>query len=209
MKIVHLTQRNLKDFVELYVEFFRELRSKQGCSFHVEEYVQDARRYFQRGDIILLALENDKAVGFIRLSSREECFWIEEIYVKPEFRRRGIARALVKRAEEEVSKHDDSLYLFVLPQEKDVIMFWKKLGYDMINTIELVKDLRPTARSQSTHVIELLGEPFKIARWSEEKFSKEEESFLKLLREFYKQGGTKGDFLRLVNQSLREWLRTR
>jgi len=43
-------------------------------------------------------------------------------------------------------------------------MFWKKLGYGMINTIELVKDLRPTTRSQSTHVIELLGESLKIAR---------------------------------------------
>ena len=208
MKIVQLTQRYLDSFIELYVEFFKELRSKQGCSFQVEEFVQDAKRYFQRGDIIFLALENSKAIGFIRLSSREECFWIEEVYVRPEFRRRGIAKALVKRAEEEVSKQDDFLYLLVLPQDKDAITFWKKLGYDMINTIELVKNLRPTARGRH-HVIELIGEPFKIVRWSEEEFSEEEESFLELLREFYERGETKEDFLRLVNQSLREWLKTR
>jgi len=204
-----LTQRYLDNFIELYVEFFKELRSKQGCSFHIEEFLQEAKRYFQRGDMIFLALENSKAIGFIRLSSREECFWIEEVYVRPEFRRRGIAKALVKRAEEEVSKQDDFLYLLVLPQDKDAITFWKKLGYDMINTIELVKNLRPTTRRRHPHVIELIGEPFKIARWSEEKFSEEEESFLELLREFYKRGGTKKDFLRLVNQSLREWLKTR
>jgi len=112
----------------------------------------------------------------------------------------------VKRAEEEVSKQDDFLYLLVLPQDKDAIAFWKKLGYDTINTIELVKDLRGTS-DQNFHVIELLGEPFKMTRFSKEGFSKEEKLFLELLKEFYKRGGTKEDFLKLINQSLKEWLK--
>ena len=35
-----------------------------------------------------------------------------------------MGRALVERAEE-VRKHDDVLYLFVLPQDKDAVAFWK------------------------------------------------------------------------------------
>ncbi|WP_297129006.1 GNAT family N-acetyltransferase [Thermococcus sp.] len=149
MQILSLTKEHLNEFINLYIEFFKELRGKQGWNPHDEvEYQAEALHYFKRGDIILLAFEGDRAAGFIRVSSREDSFWIEELYVRPEFRGKGIGKALVKRAEEEVLKWDIALYLFVLPQDKDAITFWKKLGYDMINTIELVKDLEPTARSE-------------------------------------------------------------
>ena len=63
---------------------------------------------------------------------------------------------------EEVRKHDDALYLFVLPQDKDAVAFWKRLGYDIINTIELVRDQEPTPRDDGFHIVELLGERFRI-----------------------------------------------
>ncbi|WP_297129003.1 hypothetical protein [Thermococcus sp.] len=46
-----------------------------------------------------------------------------------------------------------------------------------------------------------------MARWSREKFTKEEKEFLDLLDEFYKKGGTKEEFLRIVNRALKEWLK--
>ncbi|MFA4641048.1 GNAT family N-acetyltransferase [Pyrococcus kukulkanii] len=92
---------------------------------------------------------------FIRLSSREGCYWIEELFVKPKFRGQGIGKALVKRVEEEVKKHDDALYLYVLPQDKDAIAFWKKMGYRIVNTIELMKDL--SDEKVPLRTIEILG----------------------------------------------------
>ncbi|WP_240924212.1 GNAT family N-acetyltransferase [Thermococcus sp. 21S7] len=205
MEIIHLTGENLPDFQSLYVEFFRELRGKQGWKPDEEEsYRREAETYFKRGDVIFLAYEGEPA-GFIRLSSREGCFWVEELFVRPEFRGRGIGRALVERAEEEVRKHDDSLYLFVLPQDKDAIAFWKRLGYDTINTVELVKDLKPSERT-TFHTVELLGERFKIFRWRGEKFTEEEKRFMELLKEFYQKGGTGEAFLRAVNAVLEKWL---
>ncbi len=197
---------NLPDFQELYIEFFRELRGKQGWRPDEEEsYRKEAETYFKRGDIIFLAYVKEPA-GFIRLSSREGCYWVEEIYVRPEFRGLGIGRALVERAEEEVGKHDDSLYLFVLPQDKDAVAFWKRLGYDTINTIELVKNLKPTPRDSGFHTVELLGERFRIFRWKGEEFTEKEKRFMELLDEFYKKGGTKEEFLMLVNRALEGWL---
>ena len=125
--------------------------------------------------------------------------------MRPEFRGREIGRALVERAEEEVKKHDDALYLFVLPQDKDAIGFWKKLGYGTINTIELVKDLKPSGRS-AVHTVELLGERFRIFRWEGERFTDEERRFMELLERFYEEGGTKKEFLELVNKALEGWL---
>ncbi|AJC70885.1 N-acetyltransferase GCN5 [Thermococcus guaymasensis DSM 11113] len=102
------------------------MRGKQGWKPHAEtEYRAEATHYFKRGDIIFLALENGEAVGFIRVSSRDGSFWIEELFVRPDFRGRGIGRALAERAEKEVLKWDSALYLLILPQDKDAIAFWK------------------------------------------------------------------------------------
>ena len=205
MEIVRLDEEHLPDFQELYIEFFKELRGKQGWRPDEEEsYRKEAESYFKRGDVIFLAYEREPA-GFIRLSSRDGCFWIEELFVRPEFRGRGIGRALVERAEEEVKEHDDALYLYVLPQDKDAVAFWKRLGYGTINTIELVKDLKPSGRT-AFHAVELLGERFRIFRWKGEKFTEEERHFMELLDEFYRMGGTKKEFLRLVNRALEGWL---
>ncbi len=137
-------------------------------------------------------------------SSQEGYFKVEEIYVKPDFRGRGIGRMLVEKAEEEVKKHDDSVYLLVLPQDKDAIAFWKRLGYDVINTLELTKDLRSTRRS--FHTVEFLGGGFKIFGWKGEKFTDEEKRFIELLENFYEKGGTKKEFLKLVDSVLEGWL---
>ena len=206
MEIVRLTEDYLGEFQTLYTEFFMELRGKQGWrAGEKEAYRKEAKDYFRRGDLIFLALEGAKAAGFIRVSSREGCFWVEEIYVRPEFRGRGLGEALVERAEEGVKKHDDALYLFVLPQDKDAIGFWKKLGYGTINTIELVKDLKPSGRS-AVHTVELLGEGFRIFKWEGERFTDEERRFMELLERFHEEGGTKKEFLELVNKALEGWL---
>ncbi len=205
MEIARLTEERLSDFQNLYIEFFCELRGKQGWKPDEEEsYRREAESYFRRGDVIFLAYEREP-VGFIRLSSRDGCFWIEELFVRPEFRRRGIGQALVERAEKEVRKHDDTLYLFVLPQDKNAVAFWKRLGYDVINTVELVKDLEPSERI-TFHTVELLGERFRIFRWRGEKFTEEEKRFMGLLEEFYRKGGTREKFLRLINRALEGWL---
>ncbi len=207
MEIIKLGRERLKDFQSMLVDFFRELRGNQGWSMHREtEYMEDARRFFERGDIIFLALEEGRAVGFIRVSSREGSFWVEEIYVKPEMRGKGIGKKLVKRAEEEVSKHDPSLYLYILPQDRNAIGFWKGMGYDTINTIELVKDLRPTFRSRRTRIIEFLGERFRLFEWEREEMDEEERRFSELLEEFYRKGGSRREFVKLVNRALEEWL---
>ena len=203
MKIFQVTRENLSDFQDLYVEFFRELRGKQGWGFNEGELKREAKEYFERGDLIFIAYKDEPA-GFIRLSSREGCYWIEELFVKPKFRGQGIGKALVKRAEEEVKKHDDALYLYVLPQDKDAIAFWKKMGYRIVNTIELMKDL--SDEKVPLRTIEILGEEFKIFKWSREKYTREELEFLDLLEDFYSKGGTKEEFISIVSRGLKEWL---
>ncbi len=81
-------------------------------------------------------------------------------------------------------KHEISLYLYVLPQNRAAIRLWKSLGYDRINMLELVKDLIPTRRGSRTRPVALLGERFEIFRWKREESSPEELEFMDLLRLF-------------------------
>ncbi len=206
MNILPLKQENLVEFQNLYIRFYFELRSKQGWKPGDENaYKKEAAHYFNRGDIILLAVQDGKSIGFARVSSREGNYWLEEIYVVPTHRGKGIGSALVKEAEREVMKHDDSLYLFVLPQDKEAIGFWKRMGYDTINTIELVKNI-DERNADYRHTVELLGENFKIYGWKNENFDEEELEFMHLLERFYENGGTKEDFLDMVNKGIKDWL---
>ena len=101
-----------------------------------------------------------------------------------------------------MKKHDSSLYLFVLPQDKDAMAFWKRLGYDVVNTVELLKDLKGMPLDEGLLTIEILGEGFRIFEWKGESFTDEERRFIELLKEFCESGGTKKEFLELVNRAL-------
>ena len=119
VKILPLKEENLVEFQNLYTRFYLELRSKQGWKPGDDDaYKKEAADYFNRGDIILLAVQDGKSIGFARVSSREGNYWLEDIYVVPEFRKRGIGKYLVKEVEKKIREYDNSLYLFVLPQDK-------------------------------------------------------------------------------------------
>ena len=45
-----------------------------------------------RSDAVFIARVGGEAVGFARVSMREGSYWIEEIYVRPEHRGKGIGK---------------------------------------------------------------------------------------------------------------------
>ncbi|WP_245612563.1 GNAT family N-acetyltransferase [Palaeococcus ferrophilus] len=204
MDVIRLHEGRLEDFQNLYVEFFKELRDKQGWRTSYEEsYRKEAEGYFRRDDIIFLVLEDGRAAGFIRLSNREGCFWVEEIYVKPEFRGRGLGRALVEKAEKEVLKHDTSLYPLVLPQDRDAIGFWKRLGYDTINTLELVKDLKSVGREEF-YTVELLVSASESSSGRARSSAKKKGASWDCLRSFTGRAGARRSSLSWLTVSLKD-----
>ena len=114
--------------IDLYADFHNELRARQGLKPHKRGgYRKDVERCLSNDKIFLAEIDGD-AVGFIRISEREGCYWIEEIYVKPEYLGKGIAKELVKSAENYV-------------KDRNAMGFWTRMGYRILNTIELTKKL--------------------------------------------------------------------
>lgn len=199
---------DLDGFLELYYGFYRELRSRQGWSPRsIDEYREEAENILGR-DTVFIAYVNDLPAGFIRVSERDGSYWIEELYVKPMYRVKGIGRKLVEAAEEFVKKHDPAVYIMVLPQDRRALEFWLHMGYNILNTVELVKDLEPT-RGGESRVFEIFGYKVDIWRWRREDYDEYEKQYLEALEEFYKHGGTRREFLEIVSRALKDWLKKR
>jgi len=205
--ITKATLEDFNDMLKLYYGFYAELRSKQGWRPHpIEEYAEDVRKYLKR-DIVLIARVGSEAVGFARVSEREGSYWIEEIYVKPEHRGRGFGKALVKAAEEHIVRHDPAAYVMVLPQDKEAITFWIKAGYSTLNTIELVKYLKPIPGIRASRHVDVFGHLLRMLEWAREGYGDAEVSYLEALKEFIEAGGDREEFLRVVASALKEWVR--
>ena len=66
--------------------------------------------------------------------------WLESIYVRPEYRRKGIGKMLLDRAQSIAAEHgNDTLYLYVHPNNDTMLNFLKTNGYDVLNLIEIRK----------------------------------------------------------------------
>lgn len=203
---------NASDFevlVRLYNDFYAELRGKQGWRAEdaeairssVKQYIEDAH------SVIFIGFMDADPVGFVRVSVREGCFWAEEIYVKPNYRLAGVGRSLMSYVEEYVIRRGgDAIYTMVSPQNKTALLFLRSLGYNILNTIELVKLLKPIPE-EDFRWMELLGLKFKTWRWAKEEYSEREREYLEVVEEFFKRGGAESDFLQIVTRAIKDYMK--
>ena len=88
---------------------------------------------------IYLVREKEEIVGYMLLRI-DGVIWVEHIYVRPDFRRKGVASMLYSKAEE-LSKEmgEDTVYNFVHPNNDSMMSFLKSKGYTVLNMIEVRK----------------------------------------------------------------------
>lgn len=91
---------------------------------------------------IYLCVEDNQVLGYMILHVYG-VIWVEQIYVKKESRRRGVASLLFNKAEG-CSKelNEDTLFNYVHPNNEAMINFLKSKGYDVLNLIEIRKPFK-------------------------------------------------------------------
>ncbi len=80
---------------------------------------------------VFLAQSSNDVVGYIYARYCKDCYYyiIDELFVKPEFGRRGIGEALVKLALEEGKKYDVSIRVELFEWNKNALNFYLKQGF--------------------------------------------------------------------------------
>ena len=124
---------------------------------------EDFEDWLKKDDATLFFIEEDEvAAGLILLASRGgSVVWIENIYVKKEFRCKGIATRSIKLAERYVSEimNAPAINMDVIPQNIAALRLYHSLGYDTLQMITIRKPLNSEKREKP---VELLGFKFKM-----------------------------------------------
>jgi ribosomal protein S18 acetylase RimI-like enzyme len=139
--------------VEMIAAFRAEL-----ARFRGEERVPDPgaardelQEFLEKGFPIYVAELQRRPVGYLVCRVEDDVVWAEQLYVRPDHRRRGIGSALYAKAEALCEGlGGGTVYNWVHPNNDVIISFLKRRGYTVLNLIEL---RRPWPREVLTRVI--------------------------------------------------------
>ena len=109
-----------------------------------EDAYEDLREWTKAGHFLYFICLSNNYVGFVHLGSRGSAAdWLEDIFVLPEFQRKGIGSRAIQLAEKIVKEYSESLYIEVAARNMKAIRLYQRIGYDCLNTITIRKDFQP------------------------------------------------------------------
>lgn len=101
---------------------------------------------------------DEQSVGFIRIAYRgANVAWIEDIFVDPVWRNKGIASQAIFLVEELIRKNPQytAVCLDVVPRNAAALKLYHKLGYDNLSLITVRKELYNNDRDRKTDIFDL------------------------------------------------------
>lgn len=108
---------------------FNELiQSDRYANCYIIEYNEDIAGY------MLLAKTFSQEAGGIVI-------WIEELYIKPKYRSKGIGHKVFKFIKENISPKVKRIRLEVEQTNKRAISLYQKLGFTKLNYMQMIKEL--------------------------------------------------------------------
>lgn len=117
--------------------FLAKLKSIER-KLNLEAADDELQSYLEKNFPVFVAEAPNNLAGYLVCKVEEDVVWAESIFVRPEYRRQGIASALYIEAEKLVQElGGDTLYNWVHPNNNVSISFLKKRGYNILNLIEL------------------------------------------------------------------------
>lgn len=160
IKIEKLAMEDVENAAELVANFRVELKSYKGiiASPNLQAGKDELLEYLCAKYPVFVAKENGEYLGYIVCRIEEPCVWVESLFVSKQHRRKNIASALFKVAEDIASSYgEETVYNYVHPNNDGMISFLKARGYNVLNLIEIRK---PYIGEQTTMKIRINNNEF-------------------------------------------------
>lgn len=119
----------------------------------IEEGKDEIIDFLKSGFPVYAVEDGGALVGYIVCRIGKPCLWIEHIFVREDYRRKGVASMLFNKAEEiAASMGEDTVYNFVHPNNENMIRFLRSKGYTVLNMIEIRKPYKGEKPASVIHV---------------------------------------------------------
>ena len=120
---------------------------------NIEAGKEEILEYLESGFPVYAVEDNGAFAGYIICRIEEPCLWVEHIFVREDYRRKGVATMLFNKAEEiAASMGEDTVYNFVHPNNENMIRFLRSKGYTVLNMIEIRKPYEGEKLTTTIHV---------------------------------------------------------
>ncbi len=142
MNLIRIDETTAEKVIPLIAAFRTALRFLKGIGAEPDFAWarEEVFEFLEKGYPIYAAEQNGEPAGYIVCRIEAPCLWVEQIFVREQYRRQGIASLLFGKAEEIAkSMGDDTVYNFVHPNNDGMISFLRSKGYTVLNLIEIRK----------------------------------------------------------------------
>lgn len=142
MNIIRATGHDVDLLAPLAAAFRVALKSYKGIAAKPDcaAGAQEIAEYLQAGFPVYRAMDGEVCAGYLVCRVEEPTVWVESLYVAEPYRRRGVAGALLRQAEQLAhARGQDTVFQYVHPNNDNMIAFLRKHGYTVLNLIELRK----------------------------------------------------------------------
>lgn len=142
MQVIRFENKYFDQTFLLLAKFRRHLRSFKGeaVDLNIESAKDELSSFLSDPNYpVYVCLNNDIVIGYMILKL-DGCVWVEQIYVREDYRRKGVASLFYQEAEK-VSQ-GDTLFNYVHPNNDEMINFLKAKGYCVLNLIEIRKPFK-------------------------------------------------------------------
>ncbi len=160
MELVRIHVTDADKIAPLVAAFRAQLKSYKGIRSQPDSDAgkEEILAFLEAGFPVYAVEESGVFVGYIVCRIDEPCLWVEHLYVREDYRRKGAATMLFEKAEEiAASMGEETVYNFVHPNNQNMIRFLRSKGYTVLNMIEIRK---PYAGERLTTTIHVEKEAF-------------------------------------------------
>ena len=142
MKRIEIQRDDADRVAPLVAEFRVTLNGYRGIQSKpkLEAAKEEIRDFLDAGFPVFAVEDEGELAGYMVCRIEEPCLWVEHLFVREAYRRKGVACLLFEKAEEIArAMGEDTVYNFVHPNNTGMIGFLRARGYTVLNMIEIRK----------------------------------------------------------------------